>query len=116
MKILIIAAAVLFHIIISAKNPMKAPKGITHLMTPKNNPLNDNVIYNFYKKYISPIDGDRCIMDPSCSTFAKNAVNAHGAFMGLLLISDRLMRCGNDLYFYKKIKVNGKEYYLDPVP
>jgi putative membrane protein insertion efficiency factor len=50
----------------------------------------------FYQKFISPADGDRCRMTPSCSAYAREAFQAHGFFLGWIMTCDRLMRCGRD--------------------
>ena len=68
----------------------------------------------FYKQYISPIDGDRCQMHPSCSEYAKQAVEEYGKLKGVLLTFDRLTRCGSDLHLYDTILVDGKTCFHDP--
>ena len=50
----------------------------------------------FYQKFISPVDGHRCRMSPSCSAYSKEAFQTHGFFMGWIMTCDRLMRCGRD--------------------
>ena len=50
----------------------------------------------FYQKFISPADGDRCQMTPSCSAYSKEAFQTHGFFLGWIMTCDRLMRCGRD--------------------
>lgn len=49
-----------------------------------------------FQKYISPADGDRCPMAPTCSAYAATAVRRHGGFVGSVMACDRLMRCGRD--------------------
>ena len=50
----------------------------------------------FYQKFISPADGDRCQMTPSCSAYSKEAFQTHGFFLGWIMTCDRLMSCGRD--------------------
>lgn len=50
----------------------------------------------WYQTTISPVDGDRCPMTPSCSSYAQQAFQKHGAFWGWIMTCDRLMRCGRD--------------------
>jgi uncharacterized protein len=50
----------------------------------------------FYQRFISLAVGNRCQMSPSCSTYSKEAFNAHGFFLGWIMTCDRLMRCGRD--------------------
>ncbi len=46
-----------------------------------------------YKKHISPGLGMHCRFLPSCSTYAMEAIEKHGAFRGSLLALWRLLRC-----------------------
>lgn len=46
-----------------------------------------------YQKFISPSQGDVCNFSPSCSHFAKEAIEKHGIIWGSLMASDRLQRC-----------------------
>ncbi|MBQ6624436.1 MAG: membrane protein insertion efficiency factor YidD [Clostridia bacterium] len=59
----------------------------------------------FYQKRISPHFSPRCRFYPTCSQYALEAIEIHGAFKGGLLAFCRLMRC-NPLF------PGG----LDPVP
>lgn len=58
-----------------------------------------------YKRWISPLLGNRCRFTPSCSEYAMEAIRVHGAFKGIILGGWRILRC-NPL---------GK-YGYDPVP
>ena len=73
-------------------------------------------IFDFYQKVISPIDGDRCPMYPSCSQYAKDSIQKHGVVLGWIMSMDRLVRCGRD---EKKISpslyIGNKKYIYDPV-
>jgi len=51
---------------------------------------------HFFQNYLSGADGHRCPMTPSCSSYALQAMQRHGAIMGWIMASDRLMRCGRD--------------------
>lgn len=46
-----------------------------------------------YRILVSPLLGPHCRFYPSCSTYALQALRAHGAFGGLVLTLKRLMRC-----------------------
>ncbi len=110
---------VLFSFLILAgsvfsQNAMKAPVVIK-------DKSNDNFVYEsnfykFYKKYISPVDGDRCMMYPSCSTYSKEAIHKFGFFRGFIMTCDRLARCGNDLHKYPQFIYKGRICVVDPVP
>jgi putative membrane protein insertion efficiency factor len=50
-------------------------------------------LLNFYRKFISPLLGPRCRFYPSCSAYALEAVQLHGALRGSWLAARRLSRC-----------------------
>ncbi|MGR8933292.1 MAG: membrane protein insertion efficiency factor YidD [Gammaproteobacteria bacterium] len=47
----------------------------------------------FYKYFISPALGNNCRFYPSCSSYAIEALNLHGAVKGSYLALRRLLRC-----------------------
>lgn len=47
----------------------------------------------WYQKNISPGLPRRCRYEPTCSQYAINAIETHGAIKGTLLGSWRLLRC-----------------------
>jgi len=47
-----------------------------------------------YQRLISPLLGPRCRFSPSCSQYAIEAIEKHGAVRGLALAVRRLVRCG----------------------
>ncbi len=73
-------------------------------------------LLKFYQDVISPIDGDRCPMVPTCSAYTYEAIEKHGWFMGWIMGCDRLIRCGGDELDVSEITVRGVERHcLDPV-
>lgn len=60
----------------------------------------------FYQRYISPCSPPCCRFMPTCSRYAYEAIQKHGAAKGTCLAIRRLLRCHP---FYKG------DYY-DPVP
>lgn len=46
-----------------------------------------------YQKYISPHLGGNCRFRPTCSQYALEAIQLHGAAKGLLLAVWRILRC-----------------------
>ena len=50
-------------------------------------------IIHIYRAAISPLLGPRCRYIPSCSHYAEEAIELHGAGRGLLLAVRRLLRC-----------------------
>ncbi|WGN89495.1 membrane protein insertion efficiency factor YidD [Ligilactobacillus faecis] len=47
----------------------------------------------FYQKAISPLFPPSCRYYPTCSTYMIQAVEKHGAVLGLLMGSARILRC-----------------------
>lgn len=46
-----------------------------------------------YKLLVSPLLGTRCRFYPSCSDYAREAIEVHGAPRGVALAARRLARC-----------------------
>lgn len=46
-----------------------------------------------YQKLISPLLGSNCRFEPSCSAYAEEALQVHGAFRGSWLALRRIIRC-----------------------
>ena len=46
-----------------------------------------------YRVAISPLLGANCRFQPSCSEYAREALQQHGAFRGSALIARRIGRC-----------------------
>jgi uncharacterized protein len=71
---------------------------------------------HLYQKYLSPVIGGRCPMYPSCSGYARQAIEKHGAVMGWIMACDRLMRCGRDEVKLATVVHEGQSTYCaDPV-
>ncbi len=55
-----------------------------------------------YKKLISPLLGNNCRFNPTCSSYAIEAIDRFGVIKGCWLASKRILRChpmnagGND--------------------
>ena len=47
----------------------------------------------FYRRWISPLTGPSCRFVPTCSGYAVEAVQRHGALRGSWLTLRRLLRC-----------------------
>lgn len=47
----------------------------------------------FYRKHISPHFPAMCRYYPTCSCYAIEAIETHGAFRGFLLSAWRVLRC-----------------------
>jgi hypothetical protein len=62
-----------------------------------------------YKKYLSPLLPPACRFEPTCSTYAVQAIELHGPIKGLGLAVKRLLRC-HPIHW-----LGGSEGF-DPVP
>jgi len=75
-----------------------------------------NIILQFFQEHLSPVDGNRCTMTPSCSAYAARAIEKHGLLMGWIMACDRLVRCGRDETTLSPSRhINGEPHTLDPV-
>lgn len=70
-------------------------------------------LLNIYKKYISPLDGDRCPMYPTCSQYSAQAIHRHGLLMGIVLTSDRLLHEADERKFVPAVKVGSRYRIID---
>ncbi len=70
----------------------------------------------FFQSYISPMDGPRCQLYPTCSGYGKKAISRNGAVVGFWMTADRLMRDNSGVAEnYRIVKVGEHYYYSDPV-
>ncbi|ALO36489.1 membrane protein insertion efficiency factor YidD [Colwellia sp. MT41] len=46
-----------------------------------------------YQRFISPLLGSNCRFQPSCSSYATEAINRFGVIKGGWLASKRILRC-----------------------
>jgi putative membrane protein insertion efficiency factor len=51
------------------------------------------LLIRVYQRLVSPLIGPRCRFYPSCSQYAAEAIQKHGAIRGIALAHARLMRC-----------------------
>lgn len=63
-------------------------------------------LISLYQRYLSPLHPGKCRFSPTCSQYAKQAIEKYGVWKGGGLALWRLMRC-NPFY---------KGDYFDPVP
>lgn len=71
-------------------------------------------LVNFYSYGISPIDGPRSPSYPTGSAYGRNAIQAHGFFLGVLLTADRLIHEAGQFHGPYIMKYGVKRYY-DPL-
>ncbi len=51
------------------------------------------LLIGVYRKIVSPALPPACRFHPSCSEYAREAVEKHGAAKGLLLAAKRVLKC-----------------------
>ncbi len=74
----------------------------------------DQAVRNF-QTYISPIDGPRCPMYPTCSGYARQALHKHGPLLGVFMTADRLMHEGDPIEQQETIMKWGHRRFFDPL-
>jgi hypothetical protein len=74
-----------------------------------------DVYLKFFQRVISPVDGARSNMYPTGSAYAREAVKKHGALLGLVLTTERLMHEGNEGVSAPRIRKYGLWRIYDPV-
>ena len=72
-------------------------------------------LLSFYRNVISPLDGDRCVMAPTCSLYGHQAVREYGPWMGMVLIADRLLHEADEIPLVPIIIERNEKLYLDPL-
>ncbi|MBM4271230.1 MAG: membrane protein insertion efficiency factor YidD [Deltaproteobacteria bacterium] len=68
-----------------------------------------------FSEYISPVDGERCQMYPTCVAYARQAIGKHGFLMGWMMTVDRLLHESDETDFASVIKAGDRYRYHDPV-
>ena len=71
-------------------------------------------LIRLYQKFISSQDGPSCNFTPTCSRFGMACIQEYGMLRGILLTTDRLIRCnGLQSTYYHKDPKTGKN--IDPI-
>lgn len=74
-------------------------------------------VYQDYLNHLAAVRIGECPMYPSCSRYARQAFEKHGAVAGYVMALDRLLRCGrSELAVGQRILVDGRWRIYDPVP
>lgn len=72
--------------------------------------------YYFYEKMVSPADGSRCDLYPTCADYGYQAIQKHGPLIGGWMACDRLMRDhGQHVEHYSFISKFNKTRYHDSI-
>ncbi|MBT8489958.1 MAG: membrane protein insertion efficiency factor YidD, partial [Deltaproteobacteria bacterium] len=65
--------------------------------------------------YISKVDGDRCQMYPTCSSYSLQVIDKHGFITGIVMTADRLIHESNEMDYAPLIRVGNRFRYYDPI-
>jgi len=84
-----------------------------HFKPPNTNPL--IWLVRGFQIYVSPVDGDRCISYPTCSSYGIQALRKHGPVKGFVLTADRVLHEGDEHYLAPKLLRGGRLWIYDPV-
>ncbi len=101
------------------KAPVVGSKDTVYAQTSPSaeNPLSRFLISSvrFFQKRISPVDGDRCSMAPTCSHYSLQAIRKHGPLLGFMMSADRIVHEYEEQRFVPAIW-DGRSYrFYDPV-
>ncbi len=69
----------------------------------------------FFQRYVSPVDGPRCPMYPTCSAYALQALDRHGPLLGVMMTVDRLYRESDPREHRHPLRKYGRTRYHDPI-
>jgi len=69
----------------------------------------------FFQQAISPVDGPRCHMYPTCSAYARQAARKHGFLLGVMLTVDRLLHEVEPSFQQRPVWVGGRWRFADPL-
>lgn len=66
-----------------------------------------------FQKYISPVDGARCNMYPTCSAYALQSTRRYGPLLGTFIFVDRLYHESDSVEHQQPIIKHGHIRYYD---
>jgi hypothetical protein len=72
-------------------------------------------LLGFYRNTVSAVDGDRCSMAPTCSLYSRQALQRHGALLGVLLTAERLLHEADEIPLVPTVEIRGETFYRDPL-
>jgi putative component of membrane protein insertase Oxa1/YidC/SpoIIIJ protein YidD len=103
-------------------NPMRAPTTPQHTELPAASAAESTLpalvfdtYLRFFQQVISPVDGARSNMYPTGSAYARQAIKKHGALVGIVLTTERLMHEGNEDQVSPRIRKYGLWRVYDAV-
>jgi hypothetical protein len=70
---------------------------------------------DWYRTVLSPLDGKRCTMAPTCSLYAQQAFREHGPLWGFVLTADRLLHEADEQPRVRSYVLRGQRLFIDPL-
>lgn len=70
---------------------------------------------HFYQHYLGPLWGQRCAYHPSCSNYALEAIEEHGALIGAIMTFDRLQHEPDEARSAPQVVAGGVLKFYDPL-
>lgn len=69
----------------------------------------------FFQEYVSPGDGPRCALYPTCSEYGLQALKKHGLMRGLVMTFDRLLHEPDERRMKQALFIRGSYRVPDPL-
>ncbi len=84
---------------------------------PSDNPVTVFLVggVRFFQKYISPVDGPRCSMTPTCSSYSLQAIRKHGPLLGFMMTADRIVHEYEEQRYVPTVWDGNRTWFYDPV-
>lgn len=96
------------------RKSLRRPSALSHLETSPTLPLAMGFL-RFFQNYISPADGARCALYPTCSEYSLQALKKHGLLRGAVLTFDRLLHEPDERRMRRPEWIKGAYRVRDPL-
>ena len=126
-RLLFLIKIFLIALFCSPSTAMESPWSVSPLspafdLKPRAEKIEEKPVYNpliwavkGFQKHLSPVDGDRCRMYPTCSAYSIDAIRKYGTVKGFIMTSDRLLHEADESSYAPLIRIHGRLRYYDPV-
>ncbi len=96
------------------KEGLYSPSAREHLETSPTLPLAVGFL-KFFQDYVSPVDGARCALYPTCSEYGVQALKKHGLLRGAVMTFDRLLHEPDEKRMRQAEWIKGAYRVRDPL-
>jgi putative component of membrane protein insertase Oxa1/YidC/SpoIIIJ protein YidD len=110
---LLLAHCLCGFLLAASWGPWEVPSVPREQTATDNPPLQQAV--RLFQKLISPVDGPRCPMYPTCSAYSLQALHKHGSAIGAFISVDRLYREADSKEHLRPIEKWGRIRFYDPL-